>query len=120
MLITILNEFNDNFNKYSNNEDELPVDSHMLVALAAPRPVYVASATLDKWADPKGEFLSAKHAQEAYKLFGYEPKLTEWPEKDSPVMGRVGYHMRTGKHAVMLYDWQQYIKFANMHFGKSE
>ena len=107
--------FNDNFNKYSNNEDELPVDQHMLLALVAPRPVYVASATQDKWADPKGEFLSAKHSQDVYNLFGYDAVLTEWPEKDSPVMGRVGYHLRTGKHAVMEYDWQQYIKFADMH-----
>ena len=110
--------FNDNFNKYSNNEDDMPVDQHMLIALSAPRPVYVASATLDKWADPKGEFLSAKHSQEVYKLFGYESLLTEWPKADSPVMGRVGYHLRTGKHAVTHYDWVQYIKFADMHFKK--
>lgn len=110
--------FNDNFNKYSNNEDELPIDQHMLLALAAPRPVYVASATEDRWADPKGEFLSAKHSQEVYKLFGYESVLAKWPERDSPVMGRVGYHLRNGKHTVTKYDWQQFIKFADMHLKK--
>ena len=107
--------FCDNFNKYSGHEDNLPVDQHMLIALIAPRPVYVASATKDRWADPKGEYLSAFHAQKVYKLFGFESKISDWPAPDKPVMGRVGYHLRTGKHAVTLYDWQQYIKFANQH-----
>jgi hypothetical protein len=112
--------FNGNFKQYGNNEDKLPVDSHMLIALAAPRPVYVASASEDLWADPKGEFLSAKHAQDVYKLFGFKAEITELPEKDIPVMGRVGYHLRKGKHALMPYDWQQYIKFADLHFSQNK
>ena len=108
--------FCDNFNQYNENEDAIPVDQHELIALMAPRPVYVASAELDRWADPRGEFLSAKLASPVYELFGLDGlPADEMPEVNHPVAGSIGYHVRTGGHAVMLFDWQQYIKFADKH-----
>lgn len=107
-----------NFSKYDRKEKELPVDQHMLIAMVAPRPVYIASAQEDIWADPHGEFLSAKYAQEVYQLFGYtENLLTEWPDINNPVVGRIGYHVRSGKHDVLPYDWDAYIKFADLHLN---
>jgi hypothetical protein len=106
-----------NFKTFNEREAELPVDQHMLLALAAPRPAYVASAQQDLGADPVGEFLSTVHATPVYKLFGKEGMpATGFPAVNRPVAGWLGYHMRSGRHDIQLYDWEQYIKFASDHF----
>jgi hypothetical protein len=105
-----------NSKKYDYKEATLPVDQHDLIALIAPRPVYIASAEEDLWADPKGEFLSAYHATPVYGLFGKQGILSpEMPEINQPVMTSIGYHIRSGGHSVTEFDWNQYIKFANIH-----
>ncbi len=105
-----------NFTKYSNNEDALPFDNHTLLSLIAPRPLYVASAEGDKWADPKGEFLSCLHADPVYRMLGTAGlPAKEMPAVHVPVQGQIGYHIREGAHGVTDYDWEQYLKFAQKH-----
>lgn len=107
-----------NYHKYNSKEHMLPFDQHELIALIAPRPVYVASASEDLWADPKGEMLSLVNASDVYGLYGYETfDMKELPAPGTAVhTERMGYHLREGKHDIVLFDWQHYISFADRFF----
>jgi hypothetical protein len=107
--------FCDNYKKYSSKEETLPFDQHELIALIAPRPIYVASASEDLWADPKGELLSLVNSSSVYNLYGFETLSTsELPPVNTPLSSEImGYHLREGKHNIVIYDWQQYVKFAD-------
>ena len=112
--------FNGNHPQFSEREADLPVDQHMLIALIAPRPVYIASAEGDQWSDPNGEFLSGRHAEPVYALFGHAGLgVDHQPALHHPVGDFIGYHIRAGRHDVMDYDWAQYLNFADRHFGRS-
>ena len=105
-----------NFRRYNDRENELPFDQHQLLALVAPRPLYVASAEEDRWSDPRGEFLSALYASPVYRLLGKEGlPVDEMPALNQAVMGTVAYHIRTGGHAVTSYDWARYLDFADRY-----
>lgn len=109
-----------NFREYANNEGELPFDQHMLLACVAPRGLYVASAEDDRWADPRGEFLALRHAATVYAFLDLGSFPTgAFPAIDEPVEGLLtGYHCRAGRHAVLRYDWERYVAFADRLFGR--
>jgi len=105
-----------NLFKYVDQVDKLPVDSDDLTALIAPRPVYITSAEDDQWADPRGMFMAAVAAGPVYKLLKAEDLGTDqMPGLNEPIMHTLAFHIRTGKHAVTAFDWDQFLTFADMH-----
>ena len=106
--------------KFVEQEDDLPVDQHMLLACIAPRPVYVHSSVDATWADSRGEYLSAFHASEVYELLGKKGLASEAsPKVGEPIIqSDVGYHIREGRHSVELYDWRRFMDFADYHFKR--
>lgn len=107
--------FTSTYKTFNNREAELPLDQHMLLALAAPRALYVASADEDLWSDPRGEFLSLAASSPAFALWGDAAiRPDQMPPLETPlVVGRRGYHIRTGPHNLTPYDWDRFADFAD-------
>ena len=103
------------FSTYSDRENELPIDQHELIALIAPRAVYVTSADKDLWADPRGEYASLSAAAPVFQLLD-QATITDptMPALDQPrVVGNAGYHIRTGEHNLTAQDWNWFLDFAD-------
>jgi hydroxymethylpyrimidine pyrophosphatase-like HAD family hydrolase len=127
------------FRRYARNEDALPVDQHSLLSAIAPRPLYVASAEDDLHCDPRGEFLSIRAADPVFALLLGKRRTAFFADdaaaqdegmaalralEEGPVNvpvggagGQLRYHRRSGVHDVTRYDWEQYLAFADEHFG---
>ncbi|MCF2496514.1 glucuronyl esterase domain-containing protein [Dyadobacter chenhuakuii] len=104
--------FNNNYKKFNNNENDLPVDQHMLIALIAPRPLYATNASKDLWADPTGTFLALKNAEKTYALYGRRSKLPVNPPAINVPLSQppLAYHNREGEHDMTAYDWGNFIR----------
>jgi pimeloyl-ACP methyl ester carboxylesterase len=106
-----------NYQQYSDHEDALPIDQHMLLGLIAPRLCYLSAKTFDSWADPVRQFESCVAAGKVYALFGWDGIAeSEPPRPENPVLtGKVGFHLKTGEHNMDEYDWERYLDFADHH-----
>jgi hypothetical protein len=106
--------FTPQYKEYSADPSKLPVDQHQLLSLAVPRPLYVASAAEDLWADPLGEFLALTYTAPAYRLFGLKVVETPMPPAgQSKRAGVTAYHVRPGKHDINAEDWAEFLTFAH-------
>jgi hypothetical protein len=108
--------FTSRYAEFSDREDHLPLDQHLLIALLAPRPVLVLSGVEDDWSDPEGEFLGAFHAEPVYQLLGTPGTgLAEptWPEVGVLVGGPLAYYLRSGGHTVDATSWTVLADYAD-------
>lgn len=106
--------------KYIWREEEMPFDQHELLALIAPRPLCIGTASLDAPADPYGEFLSCVHASPVYELFGSQPfPGGKMISPDTWISGDLHFHLRTGDHDQTPWDWARYLNAADLHWKKS-
>ena len=100
--------------RYIRHEERMPFDQHELLALIAPRPLCIGTATQDIYADPYGEFLACRHAAPVYRLFGSEGFAgTEMLRPDTWIEGDISFHYRTGKHDQTPWDWARYLDAAD-------
>lgn len=106
--------FTGHFQKYAGHWNDLPVDAHLLIALSAPRRVFVTGGTKDLWADPRGEFLAQVAAGPVYRLLGKKDLgTTVLPPLDTPLTGGdLGFHYHTGGHDTTAADWTAFLEFA--------
>ena len=111
-------QFAGNFQKWAGRWNEMPVDAHMLIALSAPRPVFITGGTADQWADPVGMFLAAVAAGPVYRLLGKKDLgTTELPALDTPLTsGDLGWHYHTGGHTATPADWKAFLDFLGKYF----
>jgi hypothetical protein len=111
-------QFAGNLQKWVGKWNDLPVDQHMLIALCAPRPVYVNGGLTDQWSDPKGEFLAMAAAGPVYRLLGAKDLgVTEVPELDKPVTtGSLAFHYHSSGHTAVPADWKAFLDFAERHY----
>ena len=113
--------FCETFSEYAARDAEVPVDQHMLIASIAPRPVAVGSAEGDKWADPRGEFVSLQAAAPAWAEHGLQAALPdEWPAVGSAAGECVQYHLRSGNHDLTSHDWARYLSFLDRRFATAQ
>ena len=115
--INVSDWFCNNYHKYDDREEMLPVDQHMLLAAIAPRPLYVKSDALDIWADPDAELKSAKLASEVYELYGLKGLVAESEIEIGKAYhdGMIAYHRSPFDHSLTHSDWVYYMDYADKH-----
>jgi len=106
-----------NFDKYAEQDRQMPFDQHEMLALLAPRLLCVASGSEDSGAGPQGEYLAALEASPAWELYGKRGLVSDGFPKPGEARqgGCVSYHLRKGNHNLVAEDWRRFADFAERH-----
>ncbi|MEI9921532.1 MAG: ThuA domain-containing protein [Bacteroidota bacterium] len=112
-----------NFIKYAGplTASDLPIDAHDLVALCAPRPVFISVGDKgDEWCDAKGMFLAGVYAGPVYKLLGKKDLgTTEFPAIETGLMsGEIAFRQHTAGHTPGP-NWPIFISYSERYFGET-
>lgn len=89
------------YRTYADRVGELPVDSHMLLSLIAPRPMLLVTGEIDTWSDPRGEFLAAQAAAPVYALYGKAGPGPVQPPAETPPTGDLAVYMHKDGHKLL-------------------
>jgi hypothetical protein len=113
-------QFGSRFQQWVGRWNDMPVDAHMLIALSAPRPVFITGGTTDQWSDPKGEFLAQVAASPVYQLLGAKGiGATELPPVDTTLAtGDLAWHYHTGGHTLTVEEWRAFLTFMDRYFKR--
>jgi len=103
------------YDNYAGREEELPVDQHQLLALIAPRPIFLGNARRDVWSDPNGTFRAAAGADPVYELYGVKG-LDQAGMKDFNASADIAYWLRNDTHGILDRDWPAILDFLDAHF----
>ncbi|MEW6236838.1 MAG: acetylxylan esterase, partial [Candidatus Omnitrophota bacterium] len=117
--------FNDIFPQFNNNEDKLPFDQHLLMALIAPRALMDTAGLQDEWANYENALKSLKAADKVYKFLGCQGLVGNGViEGDAPIatdnVGEILQYRRDEKHTLNLGYWDKILDFADVYFQKRE
>ncbi|SDR75986.1 hypothetical protein SAMN05444173_0765 [Opitutus sp. GAS368] len=110
-------QFAGNLQKYIGHWNDMPHEGHLLLALSAPRPVFVSGGSGDLWSDPRGMFLAMVAAGPVWRLLGQQDLgTTEMPALDQPVgKGVMAFVNHNGPHLISPLDWKIFFAFARWH-----
>lgn len=107
--------FSKSYASFAGHEQDMRTDQHALLALIAPRPIFLGNARRDVWSDPNGAFRAAQAANPAYNLFEKQG-LTQAKLSDFTPAADIAFWIRPGTHGVVKEDWPAFLEFMDAHY----
>ncbi len=108
--------FGARYGGYASMAEALPVDQHQLIAMIAPRPVFIGAARADTWSDPRSAFVALEGADPAYELLGADG-LVQNSMREPAWSADLVYVLTGGWHGVTTEDWDNFLTFLDAQFA---